>query len=213
MHPCLIGLKTKLLRYNPIYRCQTLLMRRQLRRRDISILSSNCLGGLVYDRLGLQFLSPTINLRIPSDQFVRFALNYEDYFAKSLDFFDAGYPFPTAHLGDITIYFNHYSSSTEAAMCWNRRKERVNKDGLFVMLNDCDGITEEDLSLLDESHLDHIVVFTANQDFIKYRCTYYIPCPGKDGTIDNLMIKSWITGKMLVEQYFDFVKWFNQSKE
>ena len=49
---------------------------------EITILSSNCLGGLLYDRLGLKFYSPTINTLIPSDQFVRFVLNYEEYLKK-----------------------------------------------------------------------------------------------------------------------------------
>lgn len=35
---------------------------RNLRNDSFTILSSNCIGGVIYHRLGKQFLSPTINM-------------------------------------------------------------------------------------------------------------------------------------------------------
>lgn len=53
---------------------------RQLKNRDFSIIAPNCIGGVIYHRLGMQFLSPTINLCIPDKkQYVRFAANLRHY--------------------------------------------------------------------------------------------------------------------------------------
>lgn len=206
-----VGFKTKLLQYNPVNIGLRRLLRSRLKDREITILSSNCLGGLLYDQMGLKFLSPTINTLITSDQFVRFLLDYEAYLKKELVFIESERPYPVAQLGDIQIHFAHYKTAEEAAACWRRRKGRIRKEQLFVLLNDRDGVTDEDLCRLDESGLKNVLVFTANKN-LNHRCTFYVPCQDKDGMIGNLMMKSWITGKMVVERYFDFVGWFNQEK-
>ena len=46
---------------------------------DVSIISQNCIGGVFYHDIGMQFLSPTINLFIKEPDFVRFALNLRHY--------------------------------------------------------------------------------------------------------------------------------------
>ena len=45
--------------YNKFYE-RTL--RTKLKNKDFSIICSNCIGGIIYNRLGQKFLSPTINL-------------------------------------------------------------------------------------------------------------------------------------------------------
>lgn len=211
MLPLLVGFKTKLLQYNPLNWRWKGQQRSRLVDKEITILSSNCLGGLLYDRLGLRFLSPTINTLITSDQFVRFVLDYEAYLKKELAFVESERSYPVAQLGDIQIHFAHYKTKEEVESCWIRRKGRIRKDRLFVLLNDRDGVTEEDLCRLDESGLKNVLVFTSNKH-LKHRCTFYVPCQDKDGMVGNLMMKSWITGKMVAERYFDFVGWFNQEK-
>ena len=41
---------------------KTLSMRLRLKNKDFSILAPTCIGGVISHRLGLKFLSPTINL-------------------------------------------------------------------------------------------------------------------------------------------------------
>lgn len=211
MFSCFIGIKTRLLFFSPINRWIKRKTKSRLIADEVSVLSSNCLGGLLYDRFGLRFLSPTINVLIPSDQFIRFALSYESYLKKDLIFIETEKSYPVAQLEDIQIHFIHYRTEEEAEACWMRRKDRIIKERLFVLLNDRDGVTEEDLRRLDESDLKNVLVFTANKH-LKHRCTFYVPCQDKDGIVGNLMMKSWITGKMVAERYFDFVGWFNQEK-
>ena len=46
--------------------------------RNVTILSMNCTGGILYHELGLPFLSPTINLYIQAEDFIRFCERLED---------------------------------------------------------------------------------------------------------------------------------------
>ena len=52
-------------------------MRKRLKNHSFSLISSNCIGGILYHDVGEQFRTPTINLIIP--QFVTFAENLRYY--------------------------------------------------------------------------------------------------------------------------------------
>lgn len=55
------------------------LRRLRLRNRDFSLISNNCIAGIIYHDLGLPFRTPTINLFFENDDFFRFADNLEYY--------------------------------------------------------------------------------------------------------------------------------------
>ena len=94
---------------------------------DFSIISNHCMGGIISHDLGLEFKSPTVNLKILPDDFIKFVENLEHYlFLPIEEKFETGISYPIGLLGDVTLYFVHYSSFEEAVKCWNRRKERVN---------------------------------------------------------------------------------------
>lgn len=78
------------------------------------MLTSNCIGGLIYHELGKSFLSPTINLRMNSPDFIKFVTNIHEYLDLDLKFINSEEPFPVAKLGDVKIYFVHYGSEEEA---------------------------------------------------------------------------------------------------
>ena len=52
-------------------RCYELHMRKRLKNQDFTILCSNCIGGTIYHRLGLQFRSPTVNLWMHQRDFLQ----------------------------------------------------------------------------------------------------------------------------------------------
>lgn len=52
---------------------------RGLNNRSVSIISNNCIAGIIYHDCGLQFLSPTINLWFPHEDFFRFSANLKAY--------------------------------------------------------------------------------------------------------------------------------------
>ncbi len=46
---------------------------------DFSIISQNCIGTFMYHDLGLKFCSPTINLFMEADDYIRFVERLEHY--------------------------------------------------------------------------------------------------------------------------------------
>lgn len=57
---------------NRINRKFTKSQRKRLKNDNFTIISSNCIGGLIYHRLGKEFNSPTINLRFYQNEFIKF---------------------------------------------------------------------------------------------------------------------------------------------
>lgn len=105
--------------------------RKRLKNKEISIISTNCIGGVLSHDLGLQFKSPTVNLFFRAEDFIKFCENLEYY--MSIDRFVECYDekiiedrtYPVAYLGDLTLYLVHYSSVEEAEKKWNERKQRI----------------------------------------------------------------------------------------
>lgn len=58
-------------------------MRKRLRTKKVRIVSSMCAGGILYHDLGLQFLSPTINMTI--EPFGLFCENLERYLSVPIE--------------------------------------------------------------------------------------------------------------------------------
>ena len=116
--------------------------------RNVTILSMNCTGGILYHELGLPFLSPTINLYIQAEDFIRFCERLEDYLAidtmtECKDPAIVGdRTYPVAWLGDIKLFLVHYHSVAEAQEAWNRRKKRLAWGNIAVIATDRDGMTD-----------------------------------------------------------------------
>ena len=123
-------------------------MRKKLRNDNFSIICSNCIGGVIYHRLGKQFLSPTINLWMNQKDFLKMALDLKSYMSKELAFIKGEYDYPIALLGDVKVYFNHAKTEEEARHSWEQRKTRINYDNLYVIMYDRDGLLPHGLELL-----------------------------------------------------------------
>lgn len=100
----------------------------------ISIISEHCFGGITYNDLDLEFASPFINMFVYHPDFFKLVGNLEYYMDFKLEFkgLDEVKKYPIGLLGDIPLYFNHYSTFEEAEACWNRRKERINFKNILV---------------------------------------------------------------------------------
>ncbi|MDI9241549.1 DUF1919 domain-containing protein [Fusibacillus kribbianus] len=118
-------------------------IRPQLRNRDITIISQNCIGGVFYHDMKLPFSSPTINLFIREPDFVRMVCNLEYYMNAELELF-WGEEYPIGVLGgDVHIDFMHYHSCSEARESWERRKKRINWKNIVILATDRNGFTDE----------------------------------------------------------------------
>ena len=133
------------------------------------------------------------------------------YLTQKLAFFKhPEYDFPCAHLGDITLHFTHYHTEEEAAQKWAERSARIDRDNLFVFLEERDGLTREDILRLGSIHARGLVVFTANT-YPDIPYALQIPKYASDGEVGDILAKSYWDDSREYEIYFDFVKWFNQA--
>lgn len=116
---------------------------------DVTLITNNCLGGYLYDRLGKKFISPTINLQFPRfTDYIKFCNNL-DYYLKRAEFtkvdnlpidiieyfhgYDVEPNFPFGKLDDIYICFQHYSSYEDGVKKWNERKNRINWEKISLI--------------------------------------------------------------------------------
>lgn len=186
-------------------------MRKALTNKSPTFLCPNCIGGLLFHDLGLQFRSPTVNLMMYQTDFAKFVLDMDNYLKQELHFFKhQEYNFPCAHLGDITLHFTHYHSEEEAERIWHDRATRIDKNNLFVFIEERDGLTREDMIRLGTIQARGLVVFTANA-YPDIPYALQIPKYSADGEVGNILRKSYFDEHHEYEEYFDFVKWFNES--
>ena len=135
----------------------------QVKESNISIISSHCWGGFAYNTLGLPFRSPFINMFWDNKEFLKMLEDIEEYMDKPLIKLGEAYEtnlkrnYPVVGLGDLTIQFNHYTDFEEAVSIWNRRKERINYDNLFIETTAKDS---EEISRFLELPYENKVCFT-----------------------------------------------------
>ena len=110
--------------------------------KEVSIISQNCIAGVFYNDMQMQFLSPTINLYFDCPDFVRFVLNLQYYVGKELKM-EWGEEYPIGVIEDIRIHFMHYQTCTEAKVAWERRCKRLNWERIFVLSTDMMNFSEE----------------------------------------------------------------------
>jgi len=112
---------------------------RKLRNEGISILSSNCWGGLLYNYLDLPIQSPLINMWSNPHDFLKICERPEYYFSlpltieqwRSMD----EVKYPVILLDDVRLHFNHAHNEDqfrEQEEQWYRRVKRFNKKRTFA---------------------------------------------------------------------------------
>lgn len=111
-----------------------------------TVLCDNCTAGMILHDFGVQFNSPTVNLYFDGTDFYDFAENLEFYIDRPVVQIENtntdsnGTDYPMGKIEgdethkDIVIHFLHYHSFEEASSAWNRRKERMDRDNIFLMM-------------------------------------------------------------------------------
>lgn len=156
-----------------------------LKKDDFSIISQNCIGGVFYHDMGMMFTTPTVNLFFKSEDFVRFVLNLKYYISLELKmFWDEEYPIGV--LDDITIYFMHYRTCTEAKEMWDKRKARINYDKIVVFSTDMEEFS--DAVYNQWKSVGYLkVLFTASKKFAKEEGSVYYSKYKKIGKVPDLI--------------------------
>ncbi len=178
-----------------------------------TILSSNCIGGVIYHRLGKQFLSPTINMWFRQPDFVSFCLHLDYYLQQKLSFYRGEESYPTAELRGtdeiptIRLYFNHAKTEEEAEEAWEKRKPRIVRENLFIVLYKLDGITVEQLKQLETVPCRGKVLLSA-VPVPEIPWTVVIQ-PNRKAPNPYSFLDRNLFGIRRYEKDFDFVHWLN----
>ncbi len=184
---------------------------KRLKNDSFSLVASNCNGSLILHDLGLRFNSPFVNLWIKPKDYIKMLSNFEWYMNQELKFVkEDGIDYPIGIINEVRIYFQHYNSEDEAKTIWQKRKERINYNNLFVMFTERDGCTYEDLKAFDELPFNNKIVFT-KKEYPDIKSSFYIkgfedqPCVG--------FLYEFMSNKLGYKYYdqFDYVSWFNME--
>ena len=191
--------------FRPIYNKK---LQKRLKNSNFSIISINCLGGIISHDLNQRFLSPFINLWMQPADFVKLCQNLEYYMSVELKDFttEEGIDYPIGVIDGMKLYFQHYESEEEAAKKWNERRARVNYDNMYFILQERENTSIETLKAFDELPYEHKIMFT-HKPYDGLKNVYYMKGFENDnGAMNLLHVVSPI--KRRVDE-FDFVEWFN----
>lgn len=180
---------------------------------DLSIISCNCIGGIISHDYGLEFKSPTVNLYFNSEDFIKFVENLKYYINQDLVFLEKhieGYPI--CQLDDITIHFVHYNSFKDCKEKWDKRKLRINFENILCIFTNQNNCTYELVERF--SKIPYKKIMFSSCKYEKYDFVYYIPSSSKNikqnkNPVDDSMIFRGLTGKRNYEKYFDLVKYLD----
>jgi uncharacterized protein (DUF1919 family) len=187
-----------------------------IKEHDFSLISSNCIGGRIYEELHIPYKTPTVGLFFFARDFTLFAANLHHYLEQTLTFTEISSHesanetrnerwYPVGVLDDIEVHFLHFSTNREATEKWERRKKRVNWNKIFFIFTDQGECTLEDLQNFDQiPHPNKISFVAGNYPDLKSCVT--VPVFAGQREVGNLYTKYH-----LFLGVFDFTKWINKG--
>lgn len=109
----------------------------------VTIISDDCWGGMIYKYLKLKATSPFRNLEILQVDYIKLLSDLEYYLNSTLELEREGNVyngmFPIGKLGQgdkkIFLNFNHFFTFEESKYEWEKRKNRINFNRLFVKMS------------------------------------------------------------------------------
>lgn len=188
---------------------------------DFTLISQNCIGGVIYSDLGLKFLTPTINMFIEDENFLKLILDFHHYMNAEpeplcdnyIDPINKNIHYPKIKILDIEVCCLHYQDCNEAIMAWNRRRKRVNFNNVFVIGNTWNMHNNAVLvkTLIERSPYKTIMFSTK-----ECACEGTFELPGDFWKLDERgIVRPDLTAymdhgyKMYFEKLWDFVTWLN----
>lgn len=175
---------------------------------DFTIISNNCVGGLIYKQFGLPYRTPFVGLFILPEDYYKLTKNFRYYMEQDIVFDEellapawTHEVYPLGHLGDIEIHFLHYDSVEEARSKWNRRKARMNWDNLYFKFDNKDAASEEVLEKMDQLPYQNKLILV-HRPYEHLKNQYVIP------NQDHLSEVAVINDPM---NTFDVVSWLKKG--
>jgi uncharacterized protein (DUF1919 family) len=186
--------------------------------KDFTIISANCWGGSVYEDLKLSYQTPTIGLFFYAPCFMELLKDLKTTISLPLTFVETSnyedanvfrnenFKYPIGKLGNtIEIQFLHYKTEAEAKDKWERRKQRINWDKLFIACTDRDGMTKELMKAFDDLPYENKVLFTG-QPYTTIKSAQYLKAFKKDKVVGDLYNQRYF-----VTQNFNIKEWLEKN--
>lgn len=154
----------------------------------VCIFSNDCWGGEFYRSTGRPYNTPFVGLMLMAPCYLKLLAAPRHYFNQELEFtsqtkykklqeLNQKRPYPIGLLGEVEVHFLHYKSQSEAAEKWNRRKNRIDWDHLFVKFcMDKDYATRQCLEAFQRLPYKNKICFS-RQDYlspVNYRLHGYV---------------------------------------
>ena len=185
---------------------------KRLKNTNMTLISSNCNGGILLHDLKCKFNSPFVNLFLKAEDYIKLLENFESYMNREVQFIESEQRnYPVGKLGDISLHFLHYKNKEEAYEKWNLRKQRIDMSNFFIIFTDRDGCNKELLVRFENLPYKNKVVFVHNP-MPEIKSSFYIKGFENKEFVGALYeYKGW-NGKKYYDE-FDFVSWFNIAVE
>jgi uncharacterized protein (DUF1919 family) len=169
---------------------------------QFTVVSNNCWGAHVYQRLGIPYATPFIGLFIPPTDYLELIGNLDALVREELTFVRdsrstsvnewrarENLTYPIGLLaGRVEIDFQHYPSEEAARSTWMRRCRRINPDPArrFFKFDDREGATAAHIAAFGALGLPNKVCFTAR----RYETPTVLapPAPGEDHVLDGVSL-------------------------
>lgn len=181
----------------------------RIKNKDFTIIASNCVGTMIYYDMEIPYLTPTVNLSIGMNDFVKMVENLEWYLEQEFTELREEGRYPVGMLGDIRVNFVHYDTYEEGVRKWEERKKRINRDNLFIIGTDKDGCTYETIRRFDKLPYKNKVIFT-HVRYPEFSSAYYIR--GFEDK-NELGVITYFKKQFLKRRYlddFNYVKFLNR---
>lgn len=174
----------------------------------ISMISQNCIGGVLMHEYNMKFLCPTINCYMSMPDFVSFCENLPSNLKVDLrekkD--ETDHAFPVARVGELELIAVHYKTFDEFQNAWNRRRQRVNLNKILLIMTDRDGFTEDLLPRI--AKLPYEKVLFSHVDYPEYDFVCKIPGFKNAQTVGSVTDFIGMSRKRLYS-YCSFRKYFD----
>ena len=180
--------------------------------KPFTIFSNNCIGGVFYHDAGQKFTSPLINTAMDGEDFLRFLEKPSHYLEHDMKFFSwPGRNFPVARIDDIEVNFVHYKSVEECTTKWEKRKERIIWDNIFIVATNHDGMCHDDcMERFDRLPYKNKIMFVS-KDYPQY--DWAIPIKQFKNRFQCRITTAFadMKGHRYYETAFDIARWIYEN--
>ena len=200
--------------------------RRLLKNNNFTIIANDCWGGELYRNFDLAYLTPFVGTMVLTPCYIKLLKNFKFYMDCELQFIPQSkyeernierrerndfYPIATLN-NDLEIHFFHYKNEREASAVWNKLKEGINWDDLYIKIDGSkDACTPEFLREFETLPYKNKICL-GKEKFKDISCSVAVDHWVMDGaknyrqSLENVNVIDWLNGGDFLQNRVFFTK-------